>query len=98
MGLAARPGRSVPAYHDAHGDAADRRIRERAEPEPPSQEVQSVSTTESSLWIYIRRFFGGQFSVSPGGQYDNHWIMTSDRRRSAAIPGVAAAHLTASFT
>ena len=29
--------------------------------------LQSAPTTESSLWIYIRRFFGGQFSVSPGG-------------------------------
>ena len=37
VGLAARPGRGVPAVHDTRGDAADRRIRERAGPEPPSR-------------------------------------------------------------
>ena len=35
MGLAARPGRGVPAVHDVHGTPADRRIRGwRAGPEP----------------------------------------------------------------
>ena len=31
--------------------------------------LQSAPTTESSLWIYVRRFFRGSVSVSPGGQF-----------------------------
>ena len=37
VGLAARPGRGVPAVHDGSRDAADRRTRERAGPELPSR-------------------------------------------------------------
>ena len=62
MGLAARPGRGVPAVHDATGRGGPPDSGHTG-PEPPSR-----GRSRSS--ICIRRFFEGQFSVSPGEKLD----------------------------
>ena len=62
MGLAARPGRGVrpSTTLTERGGPPD---SGHAGPEPPSRGCSRPS-------IYIRRFFEGQFSVSPGGELD----------------------------
>ena len=65
MGLAARPGRGVPAIHDELVGLSERPGFERAAeqsrgPGGPGRSWR-VEPRNPSLWSYIRRFFGGQF-------------------------------------
>ena len=48
--------------------------------------LHSAPTTESSLRIYIRRFFGGQFSVSPRGTVSFECRLTTPRTTPPSRP------------